>query len=1195
MQKSNFTSFFTLLMGCVSSAFSASVGQELVTNGSFESGTTGWAFTYYANEGNQRYANASGWVCSDIVIWEGAGLKCAMLQSKSSSISDYMIQTVSPDTPGLYAFSCVYAARVSGSGTFWGGTTTVTLTDLSTDDILPVAAFTTTMRHRRYEDPLDALVPVTNPGSYRLKFQTTYPGDRGNIIDLVSLRLVLPFTPGACVVENQFPDKLSAYEPLNPSVGDVISTNTLVNISRTTCAKLLGYKLYRYTAENNYTPAEPEIVSASSYTVSAEDLASPFRLVWVWQYVDREYKLDTSIFSRKCELTLSGYAGTETLTHFPLLIRLAANSPEGFQYGNVSGEGNDLRFTDANGNILPYEVDTWNISGESSVWVRVPAVTGTATKIYLYYGVEDKDLSSLPVNYPADVWSDHLGVWHMNIDSSDYSTSDSTGKGVEGPMVNTEYCDPNCLGMIGGAFTNSNTAYIQQNFGADYKYTISPMVFSAWTYNHGGAAYGAIWSFTSGYGDFEIIFEGNATKLTTRPSSSAHTVPTFTDCWRHLQVVYNDNKAKVYMDGELVSTHDNSAAPNMLGHDKWFVGQRAGSTQCAWKGALDELRFRTANFSDDWIKAEYDNQKAGSAFVTYGEVEKISESTFTIADRGILFDGTNVTLSAYIVPEEGKDALGHIVYGETMAMSDSTANIQIDEDGVYSDTLHLDWATSYYARWEAWTVGASDKKVFVEKRYFTTDGTPQLVPDVTWGLTGNVVTVSAEMTGKRGAGELTVSLYREKAGYDEELMAVKQIAAPGTIGFEPETLDWGADYTFRAEFVNTKEGTGAWTNSTRTAMVKVPSQPTRFNEKVFSVHSDIVLSGYRGSEQLRDIPVLIRLSAGHPAGFDPSMCGENGEYIRFTDELGGYIPHEVDVWNADGESLVWVRVPMLFGNDTKITLHTAPSNPSRVPAVDSREVWSEYLGVWHMDVASDWSVKESAAYSLDGSVKNGWPNAADHDDPSPYSFTGGAGIVGGSFTNSNWAYVRVPANGAFTNLTPNVTFSAWVRSAVGQRSNAALWNNKSNGTATGSAYGVEITQNSASALDIRGGGASTVTIGVPTITALNWHLVTVAYVGDTVTAYIDDNEGRVPIVTDFLAPLKFSSTDALALGQRVGWTWGDISSGPCNWIGNLDEMRIGTKTESADWVKACYDTVMNPDFAVPGKVYHTGGFLLMVK
>ena len=66
----------------------------------------------------------------------------------------------------------------------------------------------------------------------------------------------------------------------------------------------------------------------------------------------------------------------------------------------------------------------------------------------------------------------------------------------------------------------------------------------------------------------------------------------------------------------------------------------------------------------------------------------------------------------------------------------------------------------------------------------------------------------------------------------------------------------------------------------------------------------------------------------------------------------------------------------------------------------------------------------------------------------------------------------------------------------------------------------------------------------------------------------------------------------LAMGQRVGWVNQEAPSTSCNWYGNLDEMRIGRKTESDDWVRACYDTVMDADFAVPARVRHTSGLVI---
>lgn len=191
--------------------------------------------------------------------------------------------------------------------------------------------------------------------------------------------------------------------------------------------------------------------------------------------------------------------------------------------------------------------------------------------------------------------------------------------------------------------------------------------------------------------------------------------------------------------------------------------------------------------------------------------------------------------------------------------------------------------------------------------------------------------------------------------------------------------------------------------------------------------------------------------------------------------------------------------------------------------------------------------------------------------------------------------MRVPANGAFTNLTSHVTFSAWVRSAAGQASNAAIWNNKANGTSHSAACGTEITLDGSSALDVRGASGTSRTVSVPTITPGAWHLVTVAYDGDTFAAYVDDNDGRRPLPTDKITPLAFSATDALAMGQRVGWVNNDALSTSCNWYGNLDEMRIGRKTESDDWVRACYDTVMDADFAVPARICHTGGLVITVR
>ncbi len=82
------------------------------------------------------------------------------------------------------------------------------------------------------------------------------------------------------------------------------------------------------------------------------------------------------------------------------------------------------------GNLLDSEVDTWNPSGESLVWVKVPSLNAT-TKIIAHYSC-----ASPAVVTPANVWSaDYVGVWHLNesgvpmAESSGVSTPFSTAGG----------------------------------------------------------------------------------------------------------------------------------------------------------------------------------------------------------------------------------------------------------------------------------------------------------------------------------------------------------------------------------------------------------------------------------------------------------------------------------------------------------------------------------------------------------------------------------------------------------------------------------------------------------------------------------------------------------------------------------------------------------------------------------------------
>lgn len=121
-------------------------------------------------------------------------------------------------------------------------------------------------------------------------------------------------------------------------------------------------------------------------------------------------------------MTISGYSGSTTLANFPVLVRLSAGSPSGFAYADVTN--GDIRFADANGNSLPFEIEKWDSSGESHVWVSVPSLSGQATTITMYYGAIT---GKLPPVDSTGVWSlaGYQNVHHFS-DASGYMDIDSS-------------------------------------------------------------------------------------------------------------------------------------------------------------------------------------------------------------------------------------------------------------------------------------------------------------------------------------------------------------------------------------------------------------------------------------------------------------------------------------------------------------------------------------------------------------------------------------------------------------------------------------------------------------------------------------------------------------------------------------------------------------------------------------------------
>ena len=183
--------------------------------------------------------------------------------------------------------------------------------------------------------------------------------------------------------------------------------------------------------------ALPFVLSPGKYRFvwdAAADLPKGTRFGGVSVSIDAE---PSPLADWKREVTIStdGYAGSETLSDVPVLVRLSS-AIEGFDYADFAAPdtGADMIFTDMEGVArYPYEIDEWHKGGESLVWVKLPELR-KGTKFKLAYGnaqyaIEQSNNPNNRTLATHEVWRDYAGVWHMNEDSG--TAFDSTEHGLD--------------------------------------------------------------------------------------------------------------------------------------------------------------------------------------------------------------------------------------------------------------------------------------------------------------------------------------------------------------------------------------------------------------------------------------------------------------------------------------------------------------------------------------------------------------------------------------------------------------------------------------------------------------------------------------------------------------------------------------------------------------------------------------------
>lgn len=132
----------------------------------------------------------------------------------------------------------------------------------------------------------------------------------------------------------------------------------------------------------------------------------------------------------------------------------------------------------------------------------------------------------------------------------------------------------------------------------------------------------------------------------------------------------------------------------------------------------------------------------------------------------------------------------------------------------------------------------------------------------------------------------------------------------------------------------------------------------------FWYRAEVTFAGYGGSTSVGGVPAQVLLSETAFAGFRYDQCSADGSDIRFFTPEGVMLPHEIDAWDPAGTSRIWVRLPALDPN-TGAKILMCWGATSRTPAaLPASDVWSDYLGVWHLNEASG-TAKDSGPHGYD--------------------------------------------------------------------------------------------------------------------------------------------------------------------------------------------------------------------------------------
>ena len=287
---------------------------------------------------------------------------------------------------------------------------------------------------------------------------------------------------------------------------------------------------------------------------------------------------------------------------FPLLVRLHTDF---FDFAEARPHGEDIRFSTPSGQTLPFQIEQWDADqGMAIIWVRIPVIRGnTKQELRVHWGHASAESES---NGRAvfDPSNGHLAVWHMNgpvtEDAVGVIKSKDAGTGAAPGMIGPARHFPGDRGVFCGDGI------------ATFPTGSSPHSSSVWFRGDKPNCRILSWGKEHRQGKVQMWYNSPSKirmdcYFSDADVRSSPSIPL--NQWTHVVHTYQKGESRLYINGVLdTEARTRAETLNIERPARMWIG--GWYNHYDFIGDIDEVRISGVTRSPDWIRLEYENQKA---------------------------------------------------------------------------------------------------------------------------------------------------------------------------------------------------------------------------------------------------------------------------------------------------------------------------------------------------------------------------------------------------------------------------------------------------------------------------------------------------------------------------------------------------------------------------------------------------------